>query len=105
MNRRNAAGWAITAFAGVLLSLPPAVTAQGQDKSEAALKVATDKELLDGNLKAAIEQYKKLAQGQNKSVAARALVRLAECYEKQGNAEARTTYEQRVSRFGDRHMA
>src|SRR6185369_2853853 len=59
----------------------------------------------DGNLKAAIEDYRKLAQNTNKAVAARALVRLGECYEKQGNAEARKTYEQVLSRFGDQKEA
>ena len=36
---------------------------------------------------------------------AAALVRLGECYEKQGNAEARKTYEQVLSRFGDQTEA
>src|ERR1039458_4410677 len=105
MNRRNAEGLAIAAIAAVLLAVLPALTAQSQDKAEAALKAAVDKETVDGNLKAAIEQYKKLAQGANKPVAARALVRLGECYEKQGNADARKTYEQVLSKFGDQKEA
>jgi tetratricopeptide (TPR) repeat protein len=70
-----------------------------------ALKAAMDKEIVDGDLKAAIEQYKKLAQNNNKSVAARALVRLGQCYEKQGSADARKTYEQVLSKFGDQKEA
>jgi Tol biopolymer transport system component len=97
MVRRSAEGL-MAIVAALLLS---AAAAQSQDKAEAGLKAAMDKEVVDGNLKAAIEQYKTLAQGQNKSVAARALLRLGECYEKQGNADARKTYEQILSRFGD----
>jgi tetratricopeptide (TPR) repeat protein len=93
------AGIGLAAF----LSLPAA--AAPQDKAEVALRAAMEKETVEGDVKAAIEQYKKLAQNGNKSVAARALVRLGECYEKQGNAEARKTYEQVLSKFGDQKEA
>ncbi len=76
---------------------------QDQDKAEVALKAAMDKEILDGNLKAAIEQYRKIAvtyRG-NRSVAARALLQLGQCYEKLGDAEARKAYEGVVRDFGD----
>ena len=79
--------------------------AQPQDKAEVALRAAMEKETVEGDVKGAIEQYKKLAQNNNKSVAARALVRLGECYEKQGNADARKTYEQVLSKFGDQKVA
>ena len=105
MNRRISDAIGVTALAALALFALPAVVAQNQDKAEIALKAAMDKEMLDGNLKAAIDQYKKLAQGANKAVAARALVRLGECYEKQGNAEAGKTYEQVLSRFGDQKEA
>jgi Tol biopolymer transport system component len=93
-------GVALAAFLSV-----PATAAQPQDKAEVALRVAMEKETVEGDVKAAIEQYKKLAQNNNKSVAARALVRLGECYEKQGNADARKTYEQVLSKFGDQKDA
>src|SRR5262245_18549058 len=83
----------------------PAATAQPRDRAEVALRAALEKETVEGNLKVAIEEYKKLAQNANKSVAARALVRLGECYEKQGNADARKTYEQVLSKFGDQTAA
>ena len=91
----GAAALALTLF------VPHAMLSQNWDKAEAALKFAMDKEVLEGNLKAAIEQYKKLTLDANKSVAARAMVRLGECYEKQGSGLARQTYEQVLSRFGD----
>jgi len=105
MNQRVLQTIAVTAITALTLFAPSATIAQNQDKSEAALKAAMDKEVLDGNLKSAIEQYKKLTQGPNKAVAARALVRLGECYEKQGNGDAARTYEQVLSRFSDQKVA
>ena len=99
ISKRNA----VLAVGAVLWAT--AATAQPQDRAEVALRAAMEKETVDGNLKAAMEDYKKLAQNGNKSVAARALVRLGECYEKQGNAQARKTYEQVVSKFGDQPEA
>jgi Tol biopolymer transport system component len=82
------------------------LASQAKDnKAEVALQAAIKTETVDGNLKGAIEQYKKLAQGANKPVAARALVQLGGCYEKQGNADARKTYEQVLSKFGDQKDA
>ena len=104
-NRLNRIILTLAAAAALWPIAQPGGAAQNQDKAEVALKAAMDKEIVDGDLKAAIEQYKKLAQNNNKSVAARALVRLGQCYEKQGNADARKTYEQVLSRFGDQKEA
>ena len=92
-------GWMTGIALAAFLSMP-AAAAQPQDKAEVALRAAMEKETVEGDVKGAIEQYKKLAQNTNKSVAAQALVRLGECYEKQGNADARKTYEQVLSKFG-----
>ena len=80
-----------------------AAAPQNQDKAEVALKAAMDKEILDGNLKAAIEQYRKIAATYrgNRSVAARALLQLGQCHEKQGDTEARKAYDQLVREYGD----
>jgi Tol biopolymer transport system component len=93
--------WITVLAVGALLPAP----VRSQDKAEVALRAAMEKESVEGNLKAAIEEYRKLAQNSNKSVAARALVRLGECYEKQGSVEARKTYEQVLSKFGDQPEA
>ena len=61
--------------------------------------------MIEGDLKGAIEQYKKIAQGEDRSVAARALIRLAECYQKLGDAQAKTVYERLVREFGDQKDA
>ena len=77
--------------------------AQKADSAESLLQAATKKELVDGNLAAAIEGYRKAvaaAKG-NRNVAAKALLRLGECYEKQGNAEARRAYERLVNEYSD----
>ncbi len=66
MNRRISEATAVTALAALALFAIPAGMAQSQDKAEAALKAAMDKEVLDGNLKAAIDQYKRLSQTTNK---------------------------------------
>jgi Tol biopolymer transport system component len=84
-----------------LLAAVGLVFAQG----ESALQKAIRKETLEGDLKGAIESYKRLARDKDRTVAARALVRLGECYEKQGNADAAKTYEQVLGRFGDQKEA
>jgi Tol biopolymer transport system component len=85
------------------LALPTVLARQG-DQAEVQLKAAINKEVVEGNLKAAIDLYRKIAQSGNRPVAARALVRMGQCYEKLGDAnarEARKAYEQVVREFGD----
>jgi Tol biopolymer transport system component len=93
------------AAAAALWPLPvPAATAQSQDKAEVALKAAMDKEIVDGDLKGAIKQYQKIAQSTNRAVAAKALLRVGQCYEKLGDVqarEARKAYERVVSEYAD----
>jgi Tol biopolymer transport system component len=76
-----------------------------QTKPEVALKAAMDKEVVDGDLKAAIEMYRPLAeQKADRSVAAKALMRLGQCYEKLGatqTAESRKAYQRLVREFSD----
>lgn len=82
---------------------------QGADRAEVQLQAAIKKETFDGDLKGAIEQYKKLADSSNRAVAAKALVRMGECYEKLyeklGDAEARKAYERVVRDFADQKDA
>jgi Tol biopolymer transport system component len=67
------------------------------------LRAAIEKEEVDGNLDAAIEQYKRIIKiaGANRAVAAQALLRLGGCYEKRGPQEARQTYEQLIRDYGE----
>jgi Tol biopolymer transport system component len=93
------AGAALMALmAGSFLAQQPATTTA---KDEVALRAAMEKETVQGDLKGAIEQYKKVAQSKDRSIVARAIVRMAECYQKLGNAEARGLYERVVREFAD----
>ena len=58
-------------------------------------------ELVDGNLRAAIQQDQKVARSGNRALAAQALLRMAECYEKLGDAQARAVYQRLVREFAD----
>jgi Tol biopolymer transport system component len=93
----------LAAAAALWLVLVPAATAQSQDRAEVALKAAIDKEVVDGDLKGAIEQYKKIAAqpGAGRATVATALLRMGQCHEKLGNAEARTAYQRVVRDFAD----
>jgi Tol biopolymer transport system component len=90
----------IAAIVIAVLALPTAV-AQKADQAEVQLKAAINKEVVDGDLKAAIELYNKVAQSSNRAAAAHALVRMGQCYERLGDAEARKAYERVVREFGD----
>jgi Tol biopolymer transport system component len=72
---------------------------------EVELQAAIHSEMVDGNYKAAIEQYKKAAQTTNRAVAAQALVRMAGCYQKLGDAESRKIYERVLREYGDQKEA
>jgi len=70
-----------------------------------ALEAARKMEVVDGNLRGAIEQYKKIAQSTDRAVAAKALVRLGECYQKLGDAQAREMFERVVREYGEQKEA
>lgn len=76
------------------------------DKAEVALQAAIKTETVDGDLRGAIEQYKKIAAlpGANRATVATALLRMGQCHEKLGDAdirEARKAYEQLVREYAD----
>jgi len=75
---------------------------QGEDPA-VLLRAAIEKEEVDGDLEAAIQQYKHLIKiaGTNRAVAAQALLRLGGCYEKRGPEEARRTYQQLIRDYGE----
>jgi Tol biopolymer transport system component len=71
-----------------------------------ALQAAIKTETVDGDLRGAIEQYKKIAAlpGAGRATVATALLRMGQCHEKLGDAdlrEARKAYEQVVREYGD----
>ncbi len=94
--------------AALLAVFLAAMLAAGQknDQAELALKAAIKTETVDGDLKSAIEQYKKIAAqpGAGRATVATALLRMGQCHEKLGDAdlrEARKAYEQVVREYGD----
>lgn len=80
--------------------------AYGQASLEVQLKAAMHKEHVEGDLKGAIEAYRKIAAqaGANREIAARSLLRLALAYQKQGGAQARQTLELLVRDFSDQQQ-
>ncbi len=77
------------------------VAAQQQARPEVDLQAAIRTETVEGDLKGAIEQYRKLSTNSDRTVAAQALLRMGQCYEKLGSAEARQAYERAVRDFPD----
>jgi len=83
------------------------LASQAKDnKAEVALQAAIKTETVDGNLRGAIEQYKKIAvqPGAGRVTVATALLRMGQCYEKLGatdTREARKAYEQVVREYAD----
>jgi hypothetical protein len=82
-----------------LLAAMPALAQSGHDLFQQALV----KERADGNLRGAIELYERIATefSADRTLAAKALVQMGECYEKLGSTEAEKAYQRVVREFGD----
>lgn len=92
-------GRKVIGLTAVLLALALTLDAQVKDRAEVLLQAAIKQELVEGDLKGAIEQFKKIAQNSNPEVAAEALVHLAACYDMLGQADARNVYERIVREY------
>ncbi len=90
-----------------MMAVALAVWAQKNDQAERLLKSAMNAEMVDGDLKAAIEQYKTIAAkyGNDRAVAAQALIHMAECYQKLGDTESRKIYERVLREYADQKDA
>jgi Tol biopolymer transport system component len=77
---------------------------QAQDQAR-LFKAAMNTEMVDGDLRAAIEQYKKVAAGSDRALASQALLRMAECYQKLGDPQAQVVYERVVRDFADQESS
>jgi Tol biopolymer transport system component len=86
-----------------ILMLLASASLFAQTRPAVALKAAMDKEVVDGDLRGAIDAYKKIVDtpGVDRATAAQALVRMADCYQRLGDAEARKIYERLVREFAD----
>ena len=90
-----------TALALVQFSI--AGNGQTNNPAEVQFEAARKIETIDGNLRKAIEQYRKLL-GSNKSdraLSARVLLRIGICQERLAQADARKSYEQILREYGD----
>ncbi len=90
----------MTILGATLLTVVFAAAQQAQ-RADMLFEAAAKKERVEGDLKGAIEQYKKIAQGGDRASAAKALVRMAECHQKLGDSEAGKIYERVVRDFAD----
>ncbi len=83
----------------LVTATPPALAQSGQDLFQQALV----KERADGELQQAIALYERIAReySADRSLAANALVRMGQCYEKLGSTEAERAYQRVVSEFSD----
>ena len=94
-------------FMFLALALVAAVAFASAEQNDAArtmMEGARKKEVIDGDLKGAIQQYKTVAEKYktDRPVAADALVRMAECYQKLGDVGAQhKIYERIVREFSD----
>jgi Tol biopolymer transport system component len=84
----------------IALAVFAAPGALAQDAAR-LLKAAINTEMVDGDPKAAIEQYKKVVASGIRPLAAEALLRMAGCYQKLGDAEAQKIYAQIVANYAD----
>jgi len=91
----------------LLTAIAAAALTAGADRAQDAerlLKAAMNMELVDGNVKAAIEQYKRVVEvyGQSeRATGAKALLRMAEAYQKLGDAQVGQIYERLLREFND----
>jgi Tol biopolymer transport system component len=85
------------------LALAPIALSQRASRAELRFQEAHRKETIDGDLKSAIDLYRKAIgeAGSNRTIAAQSLVRIGECYERLGDTDARKAYERVVREFGD----
>ena len=79
------------------------IAGQQSDQAEVQLKAAMNRELMNGDLKGAIEQYQKIVSlyPQRRDVAARAIFQIGQCYEKLGKEEAQKAYQQIIKDYAD----
>ena len=81
------------------------VLAQAPRSIEAQFKAAQHKEEVEGDLKGAIEQYNLIARGSDRVIGVKALLRVADCYRRLGDAEARAVYQRIIKEYGDQPQA
>jgi Tol biopolymer transport system component len=97
---------AVSCFA-VIVALVGVLAAQGDMQGDKQYQAALHKEMVDGDLRGAIEEYRAISArpGAARELAATALVRMAECYDKLGDPRAQAVYQQVVREYADHEEA
>ena len=93
--------WMLIAIVAAVVSLG---ATQAPNDAERLLKLAANTALVDGNPSAAITQYQAVVDKYGKTdraSTAKALLGMAECYQKLGDVQAKMLYEQLVRDFAD----
>jgi len=100
MTISRASALAVTAALGVLLTM---VGEARQADPGVLLRAAIEKEDVAGDLEGAMALYRQViaGNGKNRSVTAKAMLRLGGCLEKLGQQEARKVYERLVAEYPD----
>src|SRR4030042_6703643 len=95
----------LIAILGALVSI--AGSARQTEDPGVLLRAAIEKEEVDGDLQGAIDLYKQIVSkhGDNRAIAAKALVRLGGCYEKLGLSEAEKTFQKVISDYPEQTEA
>jgi len=96
----------VVTILAALLTASSAI-AQKDDQAEVLMQAAHQKQLVEGQLEEAIQLYKRIVQEHagNRTVAAKALLEMGQCYEKLGNTEARKAYERLLNDYSDQNEA
>ena len=91
------------ALAAMFMSaaLTASTTLRAQARPQTELRAAIELEENKGDVAGAIERYKRLAQSGDRAVAAQALLRLANAYQRLGDVQARSVYERVLRDFAD----
>ena len=87
------------------ISATALIIGQAPRSIEAQFKAAQHKEEVEGDLKGAIDEYNRIARGSVRVIAAKALLRVADCYRRLGDVEARAIYQRIVDEYKDQPQA
>lgn len=97
MNRRTS----VIALGLLLAALMRPVAIPAQSKAEVALQAAIETDTVQRDCRKAIKEYQKLASEKDRRVAVTALMHMAGCHRRLGDAEAGRIYERVVKEFQD----
>lgn len=87
----------------IMMAAIALLASERSDQARVILEAARKKETVDGDLKGAIQQYRIVATkfAGERALAADALIKMAECYRKLGDAESKKIYEQVLRDYAD----